>query len=127
MNIKSNFGYFLIISIVICSVWLLNARYVRQQLKEPIVPKQSTTYVVDDESYAVTLSAEDKRKIEFILKPRAFSDEDYNRRIDNGFIRRTVATCRCGKDAEMLERVLTDFKGETVRKLFTDLGLKGEL
>ena len=54
-------------------------------------------------------------------------DQDYNMRVTSSFIRRVIGGCQCGKDAIMMERVLRDFKGRTVRDLFTDLGLRNEL
>lgn len=124
MKIKFNYGLSLV---YLFTVLFVRAEYKKIILKEPALPKKSVTYFADDERYAVALSFEDIRKIENILKPHITFDEDYNKRIDRGFIRRMVGACRCGTDAELLEMVLTDFKSKTVQELYTALGLRREL
>lgn len=106
----------------------LQARYERQDFGKPERRRQFT-YFADDESFAVKLSPHDLRKLETIIKPHIMpnSDQDYNKRITEGLIKRIVGTCQCGEDAAMVEKVLSDFEGSTVQALFTALGLRREL
>jgi hypothetical protein len=123
---KVNMKYGLIIGCVM-AIFCLEAAYVRRQLKEPTNPEKSVTYVADDESYSVTLSPEDIQFIGGVLKPHVGFDRDYNRPINNSFIRRVVGTCQCGEKAKLLKKVLTDFKGTIVERLYSKLGLRREI
>jgi hypothetical protein len=109
------------------SMFCLEADYVRRELKTPTNPGTSVTYVVDDESYSVTLSPEDVQFIGGVLKPHVAFDRDYNKPIDKSFIKKVVGTCQCGDKRKLLERVLTDFKGIIVERLYSKLGLPREI
>ncbi len=119
----------------------LQANYTRYELK-PEQKKKTITYYTDDERYAVYLSDEDIAVIQRVLKAHTWADQDYNKPINRGFIRRIVGGCgscnqgscntkqkcqKCSAQAELLKRVLTDFKGRTVKDLYTSLGLRREI
>lgn len=106
----------------------VHAKYEKRTFDQP-KSTRNYTYFADDESFAVKLGYRDLRKIEAILKQHIMpnSDQDYNKRITSSFIRRVIGTCQCGQDAEMVENVLRDFEGHTMRELFNGLGLRNDL
>jgi len=104
----------------------LTAEYAKYELKKP-ERRRNYTYFADDESAAVRLSDLDLRKIEAILKPHVWSDQDYNKYITSSFIKRVIDGCQCGADAQMIEKVLSDFKGKSIQYLYSALGLRREI
>jgi hypothetical protein len=103
----------------------LSAKYEREVVRDSEQP--GFTYISSNGKYKVTLSPDNLRKIEAILKPFVMWDYQYTQRITPGWIQRVVGTCQCGEDAAMLEEVLNDFRGDIVRTLFNRLGLRNEL
>jgi len=113
----------------------------RDELK-PEQRRKTATYFTDDERYAVYLTDEEIAVIQRALKSHTWADQDYNKPINSGLIRRIIGSCgscnqgsctskkkcqKCSDEAKLIKQVLTDFRGKNVQDLFTALGLRREI
>lgn len=90
--------------------------------------KKQPTYYTDDGKNAVFLTLKERRIIERILKPHIWSDQDYDQKIDDKFIKRYTGGCEdCSDDALLFKKVMNDFKGKIVRTMFDKLNLRNDL
>jgi hypothetical protein len=106
---------------------------------DPKRKKGEPTYYTDDGKYAVFLTLQERRTIERILKQRTWSDQDYEIKIDEKFIRQRTGGCgqttgsscgdetSCSADAQLFKEVMNDFKGKKVDIVFTALNLRRNL